>query len=225
MSTAKDKSDNFSFKPFKDLQKIIENKGLKLSKRQVNLPEDNLIDDDFFALAMSDVRENKEFRMLKVGHKKPYRVPQKVDPNKEIFATLSGITQGTVKIDLTTTQEYIEWLNPKYASLYRKDLTKRLHEKRFSVQDFIDLHGMTLIEAEKVVDAFIKKSLKHSLRCIKFIHGRGLRSNTGFAVIKEALVKWLSGKYHKYVIAFATAQHNDGGLGAMYVLLRKRLPR
>lgn len=225
MSTVKDRADDFSFKPFKDLSKIIENKGLKLSERQFNVEQDNLSDDDIFKLAINGVKENKEFRMLKVEQRRLLKTTQKVDPDKEVLEILSGITQGTVKIDLTNTQEYCEWLNPKYSAFYSKDLTRKLHAKRYSVQDFIDLHGMTLSEAEKAVDDFIRDALKRSLRCVKFIHGRGLKSKTGCAVIKESLIKWLTGRYHKHVIAFATAQHNDGGLGAMYVLLRKRPPR
>lgn len=224
MSSANDKSDDFSFKPFKDLKKIIDKKGIELSQEQIN-PAEDLSDEDLFALAMSQVQEIKEFRMLEIGNKKSYQRGERIDPDKEIVDMLSDIIQGRAKINLKDTQEYVEWLNPKYAAVYRKDITRKLHENRFSVQDFIDLHGLIVDEAEKAVDVFIVESLRHGLRCVKFIHGRGLRSPSGCAVLKEALIKWLTGRYHKHIIAFATAQHNDGGLGAMYVLLRKRHTR
>lgn len=225
MSSANDKSDDFSFKPFKDLKKIIDNKGIKLSKEQMDSAGKDLSDEDLFALAMSQVQEIKEFRMIQIGNKKSYQRCERIDPDKEIIDMLSDIIQGRVKINLRDTQEYVEWLNPKYAAVYRKDIARKLHENRFSVQDFIDLHGLTLDETEDVVDTFIKESLKHGLRCIKFIHGRGLRSLSGCAVLKEALIKWLTGRYDKHIIAFATAPHYDGGLGAIYVLLRKRHTR
>jgi len=56
---------------------------------------------------------------------------------------------------------------------------------------------------------------------LKIIHGRGLRSAKG-PVLKNALMKWLSEHYRKHMIAFATARQCDGGLGAVYVLLKNR---
>lgn len=224
MSNEKNNSDDFSFKPFKDLMKFIDKKGIKLrqNRREPVDMDEEVSDEEMFVLAMSQVKEIKEFRMLEIGDKKPYKGFPKIDPNEEIIKNLFDIVQGKARINLRDTQEYAEWLNPKYAAIYRKDITKKLHEKRFSIQDFIDLHGMTVDEAEKAVDIFINDSLRKGLRCIKFIHGRGLRSPVGCSVLKEALIKWLTGRYHKYIIAFATAPQNDGGLGAMYALLRKR---
>ncbi len=222
MTKSKDNPDDFSNKPFKDLRNIIDKKGIQIFNSQLKSTEECLSDEELFALAMKQVQEIKEFRMLKTCNKKlPQRFP-KIDPDKETIDMLNDIIEGKAKINLRDTQEYVEWLNPKYANFYRRDIPRRLHEKKFSVQDYIDLHGFTVDEAEKAVDTFIKESLKQGIRCIKFIHGRGLRSPIGAPVIKEALIKWLTGRYHKYVIAFATASQNDGGLGAMYVLLRDR---
>ncbi|KJU85869.1 smr domain-containing protein, partial [Candidatus Magnetobacterium bavaricum] len=95
-----------------------------------------------------------------------------------------------------------------------------LHEGMYSVQDFLDLHGCTLAEAELIISGFIKESIRKGYRCIKVIHGRGLRSPNG-PVLKSALVKWLSGQMRKYIMAFATAPQYDGGLGALYILLKK----
>jgi len=224
MSKAKDNPDDFSFKPFKGLKEIIDKKGIELIKEGVSLADD-LSDEELFAQAMSKVKEIKEFRTLKFDNKKPSRKICKYNPDSEVINSLSEIIQGKRKINLRDTQEYIEWLNPKYSAAYRKDTTKKLHEGKFSIQDTLDMHGLTVGEAEAEIDAFIKNALIKGLRCIKFIHGRGLRSPSGEAVLKEALIKWLSGKYHKYVIAFATASSNNGGLGAMFVLLRKRHTR
>jgi DNA-nicking Smr family endonuclease len=69
------------------------------------------------------------------------------------------------------------------------------------------------------VEEFLRNALKTSRRCVKIIHGRGLRSPKG-PVLKEALIKWLSLRHRKNVIAFVTARQCDGGLGALYVLLR-----
>ncbi len=89
----------------------------------------------------------------------------------------------------------------------------------FSVQDCLDLHGFFFDEAETVTEQFLKEALVKGLRCIKIIHGRGLRSPDG-PVLKNALIGWLTYRYRKNVIAFASARQCDGGLGAIYVLLK-----
>jgi DNA-nicking Smr family endonuclease len=96
-----------------------------------------------------------------------------------------------------------------------------LHEGDFSVQDFIDLHGMTLAEAEEAFSFFFRDSLRKHLFCVKVIHGRGLRS-PGEPVLKTALVKWLQGTFRKRILAYATAKDCDGGLGATYIILKTR---
>jgi DNA-nicking Smr family endonuclease len=66
---------------------------------------------------------------------------------------------------------------------------------------------------------FIRDGLRRGYRCLKIIHGRGLKSPRG-PVLKEFVIRLLSGPLSKHVDAFATARQCDGGLGALYVLLR-----
>ena len=96
-----------------------------------------------------------------------------------------------------------------------------LHEGRFSVQAYLDLHGFIVPDAEDELDEFILDALKKGLSCIKIIHGRGLRSVKG-ARLKHVVVKRLSGHFRRDIIAYVTARQCDGGLGALYVLLRKK---
>jgi DNA-binding SARP family transcriptional activator len=42
------------------------------------------------------------------------------------------------------------------------------------------------------------------------------------ARLKEAVIKRLAGHFRKDIIAYVTARQCDGGLGALYVLLRKK---
>ena len=101
----------------------------------------------------------------------------------------------------------------------RKDIAWRLHQGDFSVQDYIDLHGMTLSEAEEALCLFFREAIKKRLFCVKVIHGRGLRSPRG-PVLKEALKRWLQGSFKKWVLAYSTAKDCDGGLGATYLILK-----
>ena len=216
MGTKKQASDSFAFQPFEGLKKIMESNGLKVScppaVKNKNRP---LNDEELFADAMREVREIKEFRNIPLQRRKEIALPGKTSADNEAIKTLEEIITGQRAVHLPDTQEYVEWINRNYRGVN----IKKLHEGRFSVQDSLDLHGMSVEEAKSEVEYFIKYSLLKGLRCIKIIHGRGLRSPKG-PVLKNSLLKWLSGRYRKFIIAFVTARQCDGGLGALYVLLK-----
>jgi len=69
------------------------------------------------------------------------------------------------------------------------------------------------------VDAFFREAFTQGWRCVKIIHGRGLRSVKG-PVLKDAVIRRLLGRWRKQVIGFVSARQCDGGLGALYVMLR-----
>ena len=95
----------------------------------------------------------------------------------------------------------------------RPKVIRQLRRGHFSIQDEFDLHGLNIETARKVIHEFLEHAQKRNYGCVKIIHGRGLRS-PGEPVLKSAVARWLSGPFSKYVLAFATAQASDGGLGA-----------
>ena len=173
-------------------------------------------DADLFAHAMSGVREISGFQLLpcRGRPKRPAPDRRNEDPDAEAVRILEQIASGSLPINLSDTQEYLEWTNPEH----RQDLAGELHAGRFSVEGFRDLHGTTGGEVDEEVDAFLAEALRRGWQCVKIIHGRGLRSVNG-PVLKDAVVRRLMGKYRKRVIAFVSARQCDGGLGALYVLL------
>jgi len=215
----KQEPEDFSFRPFRNLKKTIDAVKTKTavtvkSVKAVSGPDD----DELFRLEMKGVREIREFRKIPVAQRRDVPVPKQRDSEKEALKILEEISTGRRSIKLEDTQEYVEWVNSVYSSA---PIATKLHEGHFAIQDSLDLHGFTVDEAEAYIDDFLKKSLLNGLRCIKIIHGRGLKSLQG-PVLKEALVGWLAGRYRKYIIAFATARRCDGGLGALYILLKDR---
>jgi len=216
MSVKKQTSEAFLFQPFEDLKRIIESKGIKMSSNPpAARKEQPANDEELFADAMREVREIKEFRSIPVRPGKAIIGPAKISSDKEAMKVLEEIIDGRRAVNLPDTQEYVEWINKDYSG----GIIKKLHEGKFAVQDYLDLHGLCFAEAESAVEQFLKESMIRGHRCIKIIHGRGLRSPKG-PVLKEALIKWLSGRYRKHIIAFVTARQCDGGLGALYILLR-----
>ncbi len=216
MRAKKPASGPVVFQPFKDLKKIIESKKLRMPCTSPVAKKDSPPDDDeLFAIAMKEVREIKEFRKIPVMRRKEAALCRKISADKEAMNTLEDIVAGRRAMHLPDTPEYVEWLNQDY----RGTVIWKLHEGKFSVQDYLDLHGLCVEEAENAVGNFLRESRLKGLRCIKIIHGRGLRSPKG-PVLKDALIKWLSGRHRKNIISFVTARQCDGGLGALYVLLR-----
>ena len=198
-----------SFTTFKALE------GFKETLRCKGEIVDDKTDQEIFSEAMADVREIKEFREIPF-RKSPGIRPRAVRGDNSV-EVLRQIVEGKRKVRLSDTGEYREWACPSLGG----NISRKLHEGCFAVQDCIDLHGMTLGEAEKALNLFFSEAIRKRLSCIKVIHGRGLRSPKG-PVLKEALSRWLHGSFRKWVLAYATAKDCDGGLGATYIVLRVR---
>jgi DNA-nicking Smr family endonuclease len=216
MAAKKGEPGNFSFQPFEGLRDIIRTRGIEISVRPpAETKPEPLTDEEVFMKAMAGVKEIKEFRHMRMDRKKVSAPARKDVPDRDALQALREIVEGRGAVNLADTQEYVEWINEDF----RGDFTKLLHEGRFSVKDYIDLHGLTVEEAEEAVALFFRESLRKGYKCLKIIHGRGLRSPCG-PVLKGTLIKRLSGRYRKHVVAFVTARQCDGGLGALYVLLK-----
>jgi len=210
----------FANLPFEKLNKKLESKTAVSTPSPVRQKKkEEYTEEELFGREMEDVLVIEEFRSLVCAprQRKARTEPVPHDPEEEAFQVLCEITAGERPIHLPDTQEYVEWIHPQF----RDDIIQSLHEGKFSVQAFLDLHGCTIPEAEEELDEFIKDALKKSLCCVKVIHGRGLRSVRG-ARLKYAVVARLSGHFRKDIIAYVTARQCDGGLGALYVLLSKK---
>jgi DNA-nicking Smr family endonuclease len=99
---------------------------------------------------------------------------------------------------------------------------RRLRRGSIAIDARIDLHGMVLAEGRAHLDLFVRTMRTRGERCVLVIHGKGNHSPGGVGVLRGEIAAWLSqGPSSEHVAAFATARDEDGGEGAMYVLLRK----
>ena len=84
-----------------------------------------------------------------------------------------------------------------------------------------DLHHKTAEEAHRFLEADLLAAHRAGEVCVLVVHGKGVHSAQGEAVLKRALAGWLtSGRIAAIVLAFSPAQPRDGGSGACYVALR-----
>ncbi len=215
MNPRKHSLDSSFYHPFKDLKKLIKKKKKKAAPPDTakSVP---VSDEMTFMNAMKEVTEIREFRELPLNPKKRESESYTARSlDREAVTALEEIVNGKRPVRLPDTPEYIEWINKDYRDI----IVSRLHKGHYAIQDCLDLHGVILEDAEDEVDRFLKESIKNRHKCIKIIHGRGLRSAKG-PVLKEAVIRLLSKRYRKHIVAFVSARQCDGGLGALYVLLQ-----
>jgi DNA-nicking Smr family endonuclease len=99
---------------------------------------------------------------------------------------------------------------------------RKLRRGHWVVQGELDLHGLTVPAAREALVAFLQRCLREGWRCVRIIHGRGLRSKNGEPVLKSKTALWLSQRQE--ILAFCQARPADGGAGAVLVLVRGRAP-
>jgi DNA-nicking Smr family endonuclease len=94
---------------------------------------------------------------------------------------------------------------------------RKLRRGQYRVQAQLDLHGRTVAEAKLQLREFLIASLQRNARCLRIVHGKGLRSGSKGPVLRQLVNSTL--RRTAQVLAFASAQPADGGTGALYVLL------
>ena len=95
---------------------------------------------------------------------------------------------------------------------------RKLRRGHWPVQDSLDLHGNTSDMARRLLQEFLHEAAQRGLRCVQVIHGKGMNSPSGEAVLRKLARHWLSQR--PGVLAYCDASPRDGGSGAALVLLK-----
>jgi DNA-nicking Smr family endonuclease len=95
---------------------------------------------------------------------------------------------------------------------------RKLRRGHWVTQAELDLHGLTVTEARELLVEFLGLCARRGLRCVRIIHGKGLRSKNREPVLKQKVGRWLMQRDE--ILGFCQAQRTDGGSGAMMVLLK-----
>ncbi len=100
--------------------------------------------------------------------------------------------------------------------------TERLRRGRLPVEARLDLHGYTQDRAHAALGHFLGEAQARGLRCVLVITGKGTTTEAG-GVLRAQVPRWLNEPANRArVLAFDYAQPKHGGLGALYVLLRRK---
>jgi DNA-nicking Smr family endonuclease len=98
-----------------------------------------------------------------------------------------------------------------------ESVLRRLKRGEYPIEAELDLHGMTLTQAKRALHGFLSSALARHLGCVRIIHGKGLRSGSDGPVLKSTVNALL--RKTSTVLAYVSARPDDGGTGAVYVLL------
>lgn len=165
-------------------------------------------DDKLFSQAMQGVN-----RMLsdKVNLK------SKPSPIKKRVQMVEPAIADTLSDDfIPPCDDHLEFMR----SGVQKSYLKQIRNGKIPIEDEIDLHGYRRDDARQTLLAFLDHAQVQQYRLLKIVHGKGYNSDDNRPVLKAMVNKWLQNIPE--VLAFVSATPRDGGIGAVYVLLKKR---
>ena len=108
-----------------------------------------------------------------------------------------------------------------------------LDQKKASTQKIrkVDLHGLSLDEANKKIEILIDKYFMEGVEKIIIITGKGLRSKTidnpyvskDLSILKNSVPNYINAnlKIKSKIKSISKAEIKDGGEGAFYIFLKK----
>ena len=126
-----------------------------------------------------------------------------------------------------------DWKNflEKKEKLPNKDLEKK--ENKQNLIKSIDLHGFTLEEANKKVESFLIDCFDQNVSKAIIVTGKGLHSQNDkdpyiskkFGILKNSVPEFIKNNsiLMKIIKSITNAEIADGGSGALYIFLKKKL--
>ena len=109
----------------------------------------------------------------------------------------------------------------------------KFNQKKTLKTKNIDLHGYTLQEANNTIQKFINNSYDNGVSKIIVVTGKGLHSNVekdpyvskDLSILKYSVPEFIENNVElmKKIIEIKDADIEDGGSGAFYIFLKKKL--
>ncbi len=166
--------------------------------------------DETFRDAMRDVSPIKATN--RVEPYRPPRPPLAAKRHEDERAVIEELARLTLDDDAET-EEDASYLRPGLP----RDILRKLRRTHWVIQDDLDLHGFTSEEAAMQTAVFLADARRRGLRCVRIVHGKGLRSAGREPVLRKRIRKLLTRRDE--VLAFVEPRGFHGGSGAVVVLL------
>ena len=166
--------------------------------------------DETFRDAMRDVSPIKATN--RVEPYRPPRPPLAAKRHEDERAVIEELARLTLDDDAEI-EEDASYLRPGLP----RDILRKLRRTHWVIQDDLDLHGFTGDEAAMQTAVFLADARRRGLRCVRIVHGKGLRSAGREPVLRKRIRKLLTRRDE--VLAFVEPRGFHGGSGAVVVLL------
>jgi DNA-nicking Smr family endonuclease len=133
-------------------------------------------------------------------------------------------TQETLQDDNHLSADYVQMVLPSDYLEFRRDgvalgVYRRLRQGKYDIEARLDLHKKSVEQARNELFQFIKDCQTYGVRTAIVLPGKGERSVEVKALLKSHVNNWLP--CIDEVLAFCSAQQHHGGVGAVYVLIKK----
>ena len=185
--------------------------------------EPALVDARTFAIYMSGVRAlpGRASRIPLTAsqlERAPPGVAPQLDPDPGARAQMRSLITEGVRFETTDDGERVEG---RRLDVDPREL-RRLRRAQYAIDGKLDLHGHGVDDARRAVEAFVKKRAEIGDKVVAIVHGKGTHSPRQNGVLRGEIGAWLSqGRAARHVLAFATPPEDEGGTGAVLVLLAR----
>lgn len=149
----------------------------------------------------------------------PYKSKKKAKVRKKHYAESNDDQQSLLTDHAPEIIAANEELNFKRPGI-QNSVIRKLRKGQFAIEAQLDLHRLIVPEARELLVEFLDHAGNSGFRCIRIIHGKGLGSPGKQPILKTKVNSWL--KQRADVLAFCSAARQDGGTGAVYVLLKQQ---
>jgi len=168
---------------------------------------------DLFVRAAGAVQPMRAHRRVHLAPDQPppIAIQQQLDDQRVLREAFSDQFDTSTLLDV---DDALSFRRPGIGT----DVTRRLRKGEWSLQGEIDLHGLRREEAREALAAFVRDAHRRGWRCVRIVHGKGLGSPGKTPVLKGRVQSWLIQKSE--VLAFVQARGDEGGAGALVVLLK-----
>ncbi len=185
--------------------------------KQVKKYDSEHLDDDklLFMQAMAGVKPIKDKNLA--DKNKPVAKPDATTLAKRAAAQGSDEQESHQLSDMqallnpVSGDAYLSFKNPTI----QNKVFNELKQGKLRWHDAVDLHGSTIEEAREAVSTLINNARKNNEPVVKIVHGKGIDS-----ILKTCVNGWL--RQIPEVLAFCSAPADQGGNGAVLVLLKKK---
>ena len=185
------------------------------AERQARLAREREREANLFRLTIGDIApvDHKDRVVLEQPKPMPLPIKRWEDDQDVLIASMSD------EMDVERLLDTDDQLSFKRNGIGPETI-KKLRKGHWVIQEQLDLHGYRVDEAREAVAEFIRDCVRHDIRCIRIVHGKGLGSAGRESVLRDKVRRWLVQK--EEVLAFCQATPKEGGAGAVLVLLKSQ---